>query len=142
MWDENSLLNELRMVNIALKRSAGQIGEAKVPSASSMVVHFVGMQGGAAQQKDVENEFGLRRSTVSRLLSKLETDGYITREIAGGGDGRSKRIYLTEKAKAEQQAVAEQFGKVEKRLDGVLTPSEKSEFSRLCGKIRAALEIQ
>lgn len=87
MWDENSLLNELRMVNIALKRSAGQIGEAKVPSASSMVVHFVGMQGGAAQQKDVENEFGLRRSTVSRLLSKLETDGYITREIAGGVTG-------------------------------------------------------
>ncbi len=106
MTEEKTLLNELRLINIALKRSMSAICDNGVPTVSSMVLHFVFMNGGNALQKDVENEFGMRRSTASQLLGKLENGGYITRAVIDS-DGRSKRIYLSEKAVAEQNQVAQ-----------------------------------
>ena len=64
-------MNELRLLNIALRRGMN----AEVPSVSSMVLHFVFMRGGNVLQKEVENEFDLRRSTASQLLRRLEENG-------------------------------------------------------------------
>ena len=139
MTEEKTLLNELRLINIALRRSMSAVCECGVPTVSSMVLHYVFMCGGNALQKDVENEFGLRRSTVSRQLHKLEQDGYILR-TAAERDGRSKRITLSEKAMAEQDEIAAKFGVVETHVEKALSPAEKETFHRLCGKIRARLE--
>ena len=143
MAQQKSLLNELRMVHIAMQRTMRALcecgGGSCLPALSAMMVHFIFMRGGSALQKDVENEFGLRRSTVSRQLHKLEQDGYILR-TAAERDGRSKRITLSEKAMAEQDEIAAKFGVVETHVEKALSPVEKETFHRLCGKIRARLE--
>ena len=141
MSTEKSLLNELRKINIALRRRmcAFALGDRKAPAVSSMVVHYIFMQGGSALQKEVENEFGLRRSTASQLIKKLEEDGYVTREITGN-DGKSKTIYLTQEAKAQQAAVAEKFGEIERQIESSLTPEEISTFLKLSEKICKNIE--
>ena len=127
MTEEKTLLNELRLINIALKRSMSAICDNGVPTVSSMVLHFVFMNGGNALQKDVENEFGMRRSTASQLLGKLENGGYITRAVIDS-DGRSKRIYLSEKAVAEQNQVAQKLRSLETYLESALSAEEKNTF--------------
>ena len=132
MTEEKTLLNELRLINIALKRSMSAICDNGVPTVSSMVLHFVFMNGGNALQKDVENEFGMRRSTASQLLGKLENGGYITRAVIDS-DGRSKRIYLSEKAVAEQNQVAQKLRSLETYLESALSAEEKNTFFKLSG---------
>lgn len=142
MTQEKTLLNELRLVHIAMRRGMSTHEEfhkdRKLPTGSSMILHYLFHEGGSALQKDVENEFHLRRSTVSQQLRRLEEDGYITRETAQE-DGRSKRILLSEKAKAEQSEIVQKFRDVESYMEAALTDREKETFFELCEKIRARL---
>ena len=135
MTEEKTLLNELRLINIALRRSMSAVCECGVPTVSSMVLHYVFMCGGNALQKDVENEFEMRRSTASQLLGKLERDGYITRAVTDA-DGRSKRIFLSRKAIEEQTLATEKIRSVERYLESALSPEEKQKFFELSAKIR------
>lgn len=50
-------------------------------------------------QSDIERFFTITRSTVSRVLTLMEQKGFITREKVAG-DGRKKKICLTEKAES------------------------------------------
>ena len=50
-------------------------------------------------QKDIEKQFGVRRSTMTAILQSMEKNGLIRRERVGS-DGRLKRLALTEKALA------------------------------------------
>ncbi len=143
MTEERTLFNELRLVNIALRRgtcaTSHEHAEGGLPAVASMMLHYLFHAGGNALQKDVENEFNLRRSTVSRQLQRLEQDGYIIR-AAEEGDGRSKRIFLSEKAKAAQTEIVQKFRNVEQYVEAALTPQEKEMFFDLCDKIRVRLE--
>lgn len=47
-------------------------------------------------QKDLENKFGCRRSTISEIIASLEKDNFIKREVLEN-DKRINRIYLTQK---------------------------------------------
>lgn len=141
MSGEKTLLNELRLINISMKRSMNSVcgNVHRVPAVSSMVLHFIYLQGGSVMQKQVENEFDLRRSTASQLLRRLELDGYITRIVAES-DCRTKRIELSEKAKVEQIEFSRKLREMENYLDSALTQSEKETFFALCEKIRRLLE--
>ena len=48
-------------------------------------------------QKDIENKFSIRRSTVSGILQLMEKKGYVKREGVAY-DARLKKLTLTEKA--------------------------------------------
>ena len=72
-------------------------------------------------QRDIQEQFGVRRSTVTGILQLMEKNGWITRQSVGE-DARLKKIQLTPQA-------------VEQLSQG-LSPEEKQEFFRLCGKIR------
>lgn len=139
---EKDLLNELRLINIALKRGMNSAcGDGmRVPSVSKMALHFVFLQGGSAAQKDIENEFNLRRSSASELLGRLEQEGYITR-VVDETDARSKRIFLSDKAKAEQEELNEKFAGLENYLESAFTAEEKQSFLVACGKIRNLLGV-
>lgn len=61
-------------------------------------------------QKDIENHFNTRRSTVSVTLTTLEKSGYIKR-VSVNRDARLKRIVATEKAMRLHHAICEEFDK-------------------------------
>ena len=49
-------------------------------------------------QKDIEEEFQIRKSTVTGYVQLMEKNGYLTRESVKG-DARKKRLYQQRKPK-------------------------------------------
>ena len=70
-------------------------------------------------QKDLEEEFGMRPSSASALIKKMEQNGLITREPVSY-DGRFKRIVPSEKALQNKVNVLHGVQALESRLlDGI-----------------------
>lgn len=89
-------------------------------------------------QRDIQNQFSIRRSTVTGILQLMEKNGLITRSSVER-DARLKKLELTPCAIDLHERLGRSVRQVEARLDSCLTPQEKQEFLRLCQKIRANL---
>lgn len=74
-------------------------------------------------QKDIEEEFGIRRSSVTSVLQLMEKNGYIKR-VSVFEDARLKKIILTEKGLEIQKSVCDFILKFEKSLRDELTEDE------------------
>ncbi|MBO0469822.1 MarR family transcriptional regulator [Enterococcus sp. DIV0242_7C1] len=72
-------------------------------------IHRKNCKSAAVYQKDVEQEFDIRRSTVSGILQRLEKRGMIERQSCKE-DNRLKAIFLTA---AGEQKVRENIDKLE-----------------------------
>lgn len=90
-------------------------------------------------QRDIQEKFAIRRSTVTGILQLMEKNGWITRESVGK-DARLKKIVLTPQAIELHERVGECIRKTEEQLSAGLTAEEKQEFFRLCDKIRQNAE--
>ncbi|MFV0528455.1 MAG: MarR family winged helix-turn-helix transcriptional regulator [Lachnospiraceae bacterium] len=86
-------------------------------------------------QRDIEEKFTIRRSTVSKILQLMESKGYIIRE-AVPYDARLKRIVLSEETKEIHKATL----KCKREVDGIMmqnfTKREEDEFYRLLRKMQ------
>ncbi len=91
--------------------------------AQGRVLHFLLAQEEPVYQKDIEEEFGLRPSTVTELLKKMEQNGLIYRETEAW-DSRLKRIVLTEAALAHQRQVAADLKELKDALINGLSPGQ------------------
>ena len=65
-------------------------------------------------QKDIEEEFQIRKSTVTGYVQLMEKNGYLTRE-SDKEDARKKRLVPTEKAEGLRQAILEDI-KINERM--------------------------
>lgn len=72
-------------------------------------------------QKDIEEEFQIRKSTASGILQLMEKNGYIYRESVKQ-DGRLKRIVPTKKAEDIRPVILEHINKTEKLLLQGISP--------------------
>ena len=66
-------------------------------------------------QKDIEEEFRIRKSTVTGILKLLEKNGFIRRESVPQ-DARLKRIVPTARAESLRPQILEQLGRTEALL--------------------------
>lgn len=66
-------------------------------------------------QKDIEEEFQIRKSTVTGILKLMEKNGFIHRECAPQ-DGRLKKIVPTKKAEALRADILKNIQKTEQML--------------------------
>lgn len=78
-------------------------------------------------QKDVEEEFKIRRSTTTGILQLMEKNGFIYRESVAK-DARLKRIIPTKKAEALREQILENIVQREKKM----THGIKEEDLTLC----------
>lgn len=85
-------------------------------------------------QKDIENRFEIRRSTATKLLQLMESNGLITR-TAVLSDARLKKITLTEKAVSMHEHFREEIDCFEAALSFGLTEEEVETFFRITDKI-------
>lgn len=90
-------------------------------------------------QRDLQQQFSVRRSTMTGILQTMERDGMITRRPVDW-DARLKKIELTEKAVAHQEKFQKAIEAVEARVSSGLTREEQEIFLSLCDKIRRSLE--
>lgn len=92
-------------------------------------------------QRDFENEFGITRSTASKVLSGLEKKGLIRREGVTH-DARLKQILLTERSTEISQNIFRETRELDQKLERGFTAEELetlySFFERIENNLAAA----
>lgn len=89
-------------------------------------------------QKDIENEFSLRRSSASTRLTKLEEKGLVVRKSVDG-DKRLKRIELTDKAKTNFKVACRDVEVLENSVTKDMDKEEIEAFLKTLKKLQTAL---
>nr|WP_317282236.1 MarR family winged helix-turn-helix transcriptional regulator [uncultured Sellimonas sp.] len=74
-------------------------------------------------QKDIEEEFQIRRSTASGILQLMEKNGFIVRESVEK-DARLKRILPTEKAEKLRMQILNNIRESEKKMKSGIPEKE------------------
>lgn len=74
-------------------------------------------------QKDLEEEFQIRKPTVTGILKLMEKNGFIYRESVSR-DARLKRIVPTKKAEALRPVILEHIQKTEAALTEGIAPQD------------------
>ena len=85
-------------------------------------------------QRDIESHFGIRRSTVTKVLQAMENNGLIVR-TAVLSDARLKKITLTRKAEDMHEHFREEIDSFEEMLSEGLSEAELECFFTVTEKI-------
>lgn len=90
-------------------------------------------------QKDIEEEFSIRRSTATIILKSMEKNNLITRSSVSY-DARLRKIELTEKAININKNFRKIISRFEEKLIEELSQEEIDTFFDILGKIKMNLE--
>lgn len=113
----------------------------KVPSTQSRIIGFLYKESFKRDifQKDIEEAFGIRRSSVTNVVQLMDKNGYIER-VSVAEDARLKKIVLTDKGLEVQKIVGKVLEEAENSLRGVYSEEELSQLFYLLDKLSHALE--
>ena len=90
-------------------------------------------------QKDIEQYFSIRRSTVSGIIQLMEKKGFITRVDY---DARLKKLVLTDRAKELHANMMKNLEENEIRLKQNISEEELATFFSVLEKIRSNIETE
>ena len=90
-------------------------------------------------QKDLEEKFSVRRSTMTAILQLMEKHGLVKREPSKQ-DGRLKKLILTQKAKDIHTGFTKTIADVEKQLTSGITDEEMETFFSTLEKMKNNIE--
>ena len=90
-------------------------------------------------QKDIENTFSIRKSTVSKVLGLMEEKGYISRKNVNY-DSRLKKLVLTEQGWKLHAMMVEERKHIEQTLRQNITEEELQTFFNVIEKIKANIQ--
>ena len=91
-------------------------------------------------QKDLEEVFSVRRSTMSAIILRMEKKGFLVRESVAY-DARLKKLVLTEKGKRIHEMIESKVAETEEKLSACLSEEEKKTLCFLLEKLRQNLEL-
>ena len=104
-----------------------------------MIEYLFNRQDEDVYQRDLEEHFSMRRSTVSRMLQLMERNGLVARASVGS-DARLKKITLTPKAIAAHERILKGREKVEQQMNKGISEQELQTFFQVLDKIKANLQ--
>lgn len=96
-------------------------------------------QEGPVYQKDLEDVFGLSRSTATGILQLLEKNGLLTRESVSW-DARLKSLVPTEKAAQVDAAMKKAVQDMEAEMIEGISPGQQQVFLEVAAKISENLD--
>lgn len=108
---------------------AANLEAMQLKTSHARILHFLSDFEGLSQ-KDACVFFNLRPSTMSELLSEVEKDGYIVREV-NPNSRRTTSIHLTQKGKEAAQMIYSLFESYCLRCMEHFTAGEKALFEEL-----------
>lgn len=98
-------------------------------------------QGKSVFQRDIEEVFRIKRSSVSSVLQTLEKKGLIIRESVPG-DARMKKLVLTEEARKLQSCTYQTLSEMEQAMRSLFTKEEFQNFLEYMSRIdQMAIEM-
>lgn len=99
------------------------------------IMHFLSMREEDTYQRDVEEEFHIRRSTASGILALMEKNGLILR-LDVPHDARLKKLVLTDKARALHQEASIEIEVMENTMARGISESDLEAFFRVAERIK------
>ncbi len=98
-------------------------------------------KGNPVFQRDIEDVFRIKRSSVTSVLQMLEKKGLIIRESVPG-DARIKKLVLTEDARKVQESFYYSLENMEREMKSLFTDEEFDNFLDYMSRIdKKAMEI-
>lgn len=92
-------------------------------------------------QKDVEKEFNLRSSTASETIKNLEKKGLLIREGIDG-DGRKKKLILTQTALTYDSKNKEKLYEMEQAIIKNISPEDLEIYRKVSKQILDNLKLE
>lgn len=120
-----------------VKHYLHQAAEAEgISGSQSRILHFLVREsaGRDIYQKDIEDQFFLRRSTVTQTLQSMERNGLITR-CSVASDARLKKLVLTDYGRELSARIEARVEKMESHLAHNLSQEEITAFHHLMEKM-------
>lgn len=120
------------MSNLIKRQIDRQAAAHELTGVQGRILHMIlaGTRDGEVFQRDIEEEFNLRRSTATGILQLMEKNGMILRQTVPY-DARLKSIVPTEKAAALYDAVSADIQEIERRLAQNIAPDDLAVFRRV-----------
>ena len=135
MHTERPLGGYLRAISNALTQDLQQQTEQLgLTSSQGMFLHYLWrrqiQEHTQTYAKDLEDFFYVKHSTVSGILQRMESAGFVTLS-ASSSDKRCKAIVLTPKALSAHDTIEKHLQTSEELLLQGLNDTERAEFRRL-----------
>ena len=134
----------IKVISNLIKREVGNYGCEKNPdelTGNNMFIigYLAKNKENDIFQKDLEEIFSVRRSTMSAIILRMEKKGFLTRESVAR-DARLKKLVLTEKGKKIHEMIESRITDTEEKLAAGLSEDEKRLLFVLLEKLRHNLE--
>lgn len=137
MDKERSIGKEILIFSNQIRRRIDkEAGKYGLTSIQARILGFVFRQSAVKNvfQKDIEEEFNIRRSSVTSVIQLMEKNGYINRESVCE-DARLKKIILTQKGLETEEKVHQVIIEIEESLQKTLNDEEKNIFIQLIDRL-------
>ena len=142
MDDTESPLNGIIVLGHYIRQKISQIPAIRenksLTASQGIIMAYLAEAEGDVFQKDIEQCFSLRRSTVSGILDNMEAAGLVVRERVIS-DARLKRISLTASGKTLVSSVASEFDHLKYLLVSGISEEELTVFRRVTEKMKRNL---
>lgn len=128
---------EIIILSNKIQRSIGkEVAQYNITSIQGRIIGFIHKESCKRNifQRDIEEEFDIRRSSVTSVLQLMEKNGYIIRESVCE-DARLKKLLLTEKGSEIQKRVHDSINKIERALKTELSEDEIDTFINLIHRL-------
>lgn len=136
-WKHDHLGNQIIILSNQVKHYLHQAAEVEgISGSQSRILHYISefSRKSEVYQKDVEEFFYLRRSTVTQTLQTMEKNGLIKRSSVAR-DARLKKLELTEAGQALEAKIYTRVMQMEQRLRDCLSEEEITQFLLITDKL-------
>ena len=106
----------------------------RISGTNSFILVYISDRTEPVYQKDIEREFGITRSTASKVISLMEAKGMIIRKGVDN-DARLKQLVLTPDAMKVVNKVKEDLENFDHKMTSGLSEEEKNNLLFLLSKI-------
>ncbi|MBO4952636.1 MAG: MarR family transcriptional regulator [Lachnospiraceae bacterium] len=140
-WKHDHLGNQIIILSNQVKHYLHQAAEVEgISGSQSRILHYISEFSKKTEvyQKDVEEFFYLRRSTVTQTLQTMEKNGLIKRSSVAR-DARLKKLELTGAGQALEEKIHTRVMQMEQRLRDCLSEEEITQFLSITDKLGAEL---
>lgn len=128
---------EIIILSNKIQRAIGkEMAQYNITSIQARIIGFIHKESSKRNifQRDIEEEFDIRRSSVTSVLQLMDKNGYIVRESVCE-DARLKKLVLTEKGLKIQEGVHNSILKFEETLKAGLSEDEIDTFINLIHRL-------
>lgn len=134
-----------RKINILsqkVKRKIGKVSsEYGISSIQAKILGYIyaNIEKKDIFQKTIEEEFDIRKSSVTSVLTLMEKNGLIKR-VSVSGDARLKKLTLTDKGIEIHKSIYKEIENLENTISDTLTDKELDQFDEYLVRLINKLE--